>query len=236
MLFVSVIPTAAFAGNYAISTFSGKALTGKLDKASAYQKQIDNMIKNTKANIETAYAVLVMDQVVYGSAKSMDDAAVGLVDAIATKLIEDGKMPKAFADVVKNNVRGILDVMVVNELGKNWYKYHDADGNIKPLEYAQAVADAVSKSLTDKDFQKGYEAVATYFALRQLASDVRDQLKEQFEAFGTDTVDAKFDEKFAERYPALSQFFVDSLNENGGFSTNADPWAAWVPAIVGSAS
>ena len=80
MMFVSVIPTSAFAG--------GAAVDNPLYSASEYAEQIKNMIKNTKSNIEKSYKFLAADQVVYGSAKAMDDIIVGLVDGIGDTLIE----------------------------------------------------------------------------------------------------------------------------------------------------
>ena len=94
-------------------------------------------------------------------------------------------------------------------------EYND-DGSIKsidPIKYAQVFGKAVSDALTNKDFQKGYEAVATYFALASLIKDVNKQLKDQYAAFYGDTVSAKFDADFAEKYLMLADNFIDTLAE-----------------------
>lgn len=238
MMFVSVIPTSAFA--------VWPVVDDPLDSANTYAKEIKNMVKHTRENIEKAYEVLTMDQVVYNTAKGMDDAIVNLVDGIAKPLISKGKMTKDYADLVKDAVRGLIDGMVAEKMTKDAYKYMDGD-KVLPLKYAQVFADSVAKALTDKDFQKGYEAVATYFALRQIISDVNDELDKKYEEF-ENSVDAKFDAKFADRYPELAADFIDSYSEilaanvaeileNGEDAElilATDPWAVELPAFMGS--
>ena len=230
MMFVSVIPMSAYA--------EWPIVDKPLDSANQYASEIKNMIKHTRENIETAYGVLVMDEVVYNSAKGMDDAIVNLVDGIAKPLINKGKMTKADSDVIKDAVRGLIDEMVASKMAKDAYKYFDGD-KIDPIKYAQTFANSVAKALTDKDFQKGYEAVATYFALRQIVSDVNDQLEKDYEKF-QNGIDGKFDAKFADRYPVLAENFIDTYGEmaeailDGELFLPTDPWAVEDYAFVGS--
>ena len=252
MMFVSVIPTVAFADGI---------IDDPLETVNQYNREIKNMIKNTRESIEDAYAVLTMDKVVYNSAKGMDDVIVNLVDGIAKPLVEKGKMTKAESDIVKNAVRGLFDGIVADKMTANAYKYTDGT-SIDPLKYAQVFADSVNSALTSAKFQKGYEAVATYFALGQIVKDVNDKLDKEYDKFH-DSIDMKFDAKFADRYPELATFFVDSLTEAVPYQVyNAfilaaidaaiesgdidmipifeeslieiDPWAARVDAEVGS--
>ena len=230
MMFVSVIPMSAYA--------EWPIVDNPLDSANEYANEIKNMIKHTRENIETAYGVLVMDQVVYNSAKGMDDAIVNLVDGIAKPLINKGKMTKDDSDTVKDAIRGLIDGMVAKNMMKDAYKYFDGD-KIDPIKYAQVFANSVSKALTDKDFQKGYEAVATYFALSQIVSDVNDQLEKDYEKF-QNGIDGKFDAKFADRYPVLAENFIDTYGEmaeailDGELFLPTDPWAVEDYAFVGS--
>ena len=214
MMFVSVIPTMAFATDEAAAYQYGDEAfatptTIPLESASAYKTMIKNLVDNTRDNIQFAYKVLAGDQVVYAAAKSMDESVVGLVDGLANTLIEKGKMNKAAADNVKFNMRRLVDGLVAAKITENLYKALDSDGDVDPLKYAQLVANSVNDVLTDKDFQKGYETVATFFALANLVSDVNDELKDQRDAF-LETINSTFDEKFAERYPTLaSPLFAD---------------------------
>ena len=237
MMFVSVVPMSA----YAVSDLPKDeypTIEKPLSSANEYATEIKNMIKHTRENIETAYGVLVMDQVVYNSAKGMDDAIVNLVDGIAKPLISKGKMTKADSDVIKDAVRGLIDEMVASKMAKDAYKYFDGD-KIDPIKYAQTFANSVAKALTDKDFQKGYEAVATYFALRQIVSDVNDQLEKDYEKF-QNGIDGKFDAKFADRYPELAENFIDTYGEmaeailEGEIFFPTDPWVVEDYPVVGS--
>lgn len=252
MMFVSVIPTMAFA------TEGDKYDTSKVDpipadptgkddlkSASDYKKQVEKMIENTKKNVATAYGVLAMDQVVYSSAKSMDDVIVGLVDQIADqisgKTINGTKYTAEKLDEFKTNskksVRAVIQDLVIKEIGDNESKYKDKDGKIDPVKYGQVVAGAVNKALNDKDFQAGYQAVATYFALANVADSINDELKKQRDAF-KDSIDTSFDEDFTGYYEKLVADYVDTLKELDGGEFDADnfPWTAYVTPEVGKQS
>jgi len=218
-----------------------------LMNVATYAKEISNMIKNTKANIQDAYGELVGNKVVYSTAKGMDDTIVGLVDAIASGLIgkkivtygPDGKITnpqhlftKNDADAVKAQVRLLIDGLVSKNMADNTYKYvtkYNDDGTIKeidPIKYAQVFSKAVSDALTNKNFQKGYEAVATYFALSSLVKDVNDKMKDEYEAF-YNSVDKDFDKDFQKNYPALWTQYIDTLNDKANMAAKYidDPWA-----------
>jgi len=117
-------------------------------------------------------------------------------------------------------------------MADNTYKYvtkYNDDGTIKeidPIKYAQVFSKAVSDALTNKDFQKGYEAVATYFALSSLVKDVNDKMKDEYEAF-YNSVDKDFDKDFQKNYPALWTQYIDTLNDKAKMPAKYidDPWA-----------
>ena len=249
MMFVSVIPTMAFATSGAtydtsvVATKTDVTLKKELEAASAYKKQVEKMIENTKKNVATAYGVLAMNQVVYSSAKSMDDVIVGLVDQIADQLSGktvdgvkyDAATLKDFKDAHKASVRSVIQDIVVNELQDNEYKYKDKDGKIDPVKYGQAIADAVNTALNNKDFQAGYQAVATYYALVNVADSINDELKKQRDAF-KDSIDTSFDKDFTGYYEKLVADYVDTLKELDGGEFDADnfPWTAYVTPAVGA--
>ncbi len=247
MMFVAVIPTSAFAAAPAVASWP--TIDNPLETVAQYKKEISDMVKETKKSLETAYGVLVSDQVVYGTAKGMDDTIVGLVDAISKKLVEDNTtitynggaasitITKNYVDGVKDQVRLLIDSLVAADMAKT-YKYaeFDANGNIKkidPIKYAQTFSKAVSDALTNKKFMKGYEAVATFFALGQLVKDTNDKLKDEYDLF-KESVDTDFDKKFENRYPQLWQQYIDTLNDAsiGNYGTRVDPWALFPQAAV----
>ena len=248
MMFVSVIPTMAFADGAQYDTSAAVAkedpqTKAALEAASAYKKQIEKMIENTKKNVATAYGVLAMNQVVYSSAKSMDDVIVGLVDQIADQISGktingtkyDAATLKTFKDDHKKSVRAIIEDIVVKELKDNEYKYKDKDGKIDPVKYGQVIADAVNTALNNKDFQAGYQAVATYYALANVADSINDELKKQRDAF-KDSIDTSFDKDFTGYYEKLVADYVDTLKELDGGEFDADnfPWTAYVTPAVGA--
>jgi hypothetical protein len=256
MMFVSVIPTMAFAADatpadaegYASSIAAAKAdPTSKatLESAAAYKKQVEKMIENTKKNVATAYGILAMDQVVYSSAKSMDDVVVGLVDQIADQLVGKkfayvkpdgttitGKDVDAFKKTEKAALRKIVEDIVIDEL-KDTSKYIDKDNKIDPVKYGQAFANAVNKALNNKDFQAGYQAVATFFALANVADSIKSQLETQRDEFKA-SIDTSFDKDFAKNYEALAKSYVDTLAEAGGFAADNLPWAAFDTPAIGA--
>ena len=255
MMFVSVIPTMAFAedaqtpaaGDDAADAVAYPWIDNPLMAAAQYKKEIENMMKNTKEDIQNAYAEFASNKVVYSTAKGMDDTIVGLVDAITADLIgkkiavynADGTLDKtdptkvqyqfkkADADNIKDLVRKLIDVKVADKMLENEYKFvtkYNDNGSVKeinPIKYAQTFADSVSAVLTDKDFQKGYEGVATYFALASLVKNVNDTLKDEYKAFYGD-VDKDFDKDFETKYPELFASYIDTIAEGA-----ENPFWAW---------
>jgi len=237
MMFVAVIPTSAFAATTVKANYP--TIDNPLMSVAQYTKEIKNMIGNTKTAVQTAYGVLVGDKVVYSAAKGMDDTIVGLVDAISKDLIEKNvtitysngtkvTINKPYVDGIKDQVRLLMDGLVAKAMADNEYKYasYKADGSvdkIDPLKYAQVFSKAVSDALTNKNFQKGYEAVATYFALGNMIVDVNDQIKKEYDAF-KDSVDMTFDKNFQDKYPELWKEYIDTLSDVGHYKID-DPWA-----------
>ncbi|MBQ7435605.1 MAG: hypothetical protein IJV51_07360 [Oscillospiraceae bacterium] len=230
MMFVSVIPTMAFATNENDAAETPAAAAGAanytnevdnpLKKARVYADEISDMIDNAKDTIEDAYAVLTMNQTVYAAAKGMDDTITGMVEALTNNLlgeeIYDRSQKKGYtfneddATAVKKAVRGLIDAKVAEKISKKESKYWDGE-EFAPLVYAQVFADAVSDVLTDKDFQKGYQAVATYFAITKLVDDINDKLDDEYDDFKDLVAGTDFDNDFATNYPALAAGYATSF-------------------------
>ena len=240
MLFVSVIPTMAFAEDAYKPVYTKYPwVDNPLMSLAQYKSEIENMMKNTKEDIQNAYAELASTKSVYSTAKGMDDTIVGLVDALANSVMDkkiavqknDGtgvevfeyKFTKTDADNVKDQIRLIVDKKVAESMKENEFKYvekYDENGKIieiNPMKYAQTFGKAVSDALTNKDFQKGYEAVATYFALASLVKDINDNLKDEYKAFYGE-IGTKFDADFTAKYPELvkNMNYIDTITENLG--------------------
>ncbi len=244
MMFVAVMPTSAFAAATYVDEVDDPLL-----KARVYADEIADMIDNAKDTIEDAYAVLTMNQSVYGAAKGMDDVISGMVDALTNNLLGEDIYDRTQgavytfteddAKAVKNAVRALFDAKVADKIAKKESKYWDGE-DFAPLVYAQVFAEAVSSALTDKDFQKGYQAVATYFAITKLVDDINDKLEDEYDAFQDSVTGTDFDNDFAANYPELAQGYATSIAaglKNIPNVTIADiaPWAAEllpsVPAV-----
>ena len=250
MMFVSVIPTMAFAADASGKTATDPTIKeypvieNPLKEASVYEKLAKDWIKGTKETIATAYGTMVADKVVYSTAKGMDDMIVDLVDSLTKKLVDDNKtivtvrdgnvytntFNKTFVNGVKDQVRYLIDEMVATDMAKT-YKYTDADGKVDPVKYAQTFSKAVNDALTNKKFVAAYQDVATWAALLSLVSDTNDALKDEYDAW-KETIDADFDEKFETRYPKLWAEYIDTFADKADGLVINDPWAefpmAWV--------
>ena len=223
---------------FAEATYANE-IDNPLKSARAYADEISDMIGNAKDAIKDAYEVLAMDRAVYGAAKGMDDTIVGLVDALTANLIGEDIFDRTNgaytfteddADAVKAAVRGLVDGKVAEKLAKKENKYYDGE-DFLPLVYAQVFADAVSEVLTDKDFQKGYEAVATYFALTKLVDDISGKVEDEMEAFYNSVVGTGFDNNFAANYPELADGYVTSFAAVAEDAAVA-PWSEYFPPFV----
>ena len=199
MMFVSIIPTSAFAEEV-LTLYPW--IDTPIGSAAGYKKEIKDMIKNTREEIEGAYAVMAADKSIYNTAKAMDDTVVGLVDALAKQLIGEKIWVQDVNGVGYEHRFNKDDSDVVKALLRKWVDDKVAS---KP--------NSVAKALTDKDFQKGYEAVATYFAVSKLMKNVNDKLEDEWKALRDEAYGTKFDTKFADRYPALAEYYVDTFAE-----------------------
>ena len=173
MMFVAVIPTAAFA-----DSISGGAVPSN-PGWNAKRDSID-AIKDLKDDITAMYYALAADQTVFGVAKTYHDLADGLA-----KSMFDGKDSveiagvKKYHDELVDNVRvyikGIIGSEIMKELDANKNGWYDADkGTYDPQKYLKAFSDAATKAVASEKAQKGIEALVMGLAALSAQSDIND--------------------------------------------------------------
>ncbi len=215
MMLVSVVPTMAFAA-------PAEHEENYLETATEYANLIKDTLKQTRENIEDAYKAVVGDKVVYNTAVAMDDTLMAMFDKL-WDAFTDADLDDTYGsdeDTQKAALRTLFGTLVADELPED---YADGDG----LEKAQDFAAAVSKAFANKDFQKGYEAMATYIALENLVSDINDDLDDEFTEFLTN-IDADFVNDDFAGYNLGD--YVQAVTEKTDDATN--PWALFVEAVV----
>ena len=182
MLFVSVIPTAAFAADSLFTPAASGAT------AASIAKEIKAAIAARQAAVEKAYGTLAGDKAVYASVKVMDDMVVAMSKALAKNVgkAEDAEVIKATNAALREYIGAAVGKSVV---GKDFSK--------DPVKYAQAFADGVNKAFTDPVFQKTIEKAFAQAALDSVKKSVNEALAAQFADF-KDNLD-----------PALTQDVLD---------------------------
>ena len=182
MLFVSVIPTAAFAAD---SLFT-PAASGST--AASIAKDIKAAIAARQAAIEKAYGTLAGDKAVYASVKVMDDMVVAMSKALAENVgkAEDADVIKATNTALRTYIGAAVSKAIEGK-----------DFSEDPVKYAEAFAAGVNKAFTDPVFQKTIEKAFTDAALENVKKSVNEALAAQFADF-KDSID-----------PALTQEILD---------------------------
>lgn len=173
MMFVAIIPTAAFA-----DSISGGAVPSKSGWA-AKRDSID-AIKNLKDDIKAMYYSLAADQTVFGVAKSYHDLADGIAKSLfdGKESVEIGGV-KIYHDDLVDNTRGyikaIIGAEIMKELDANkngWY--NTEKGTYDPEKYLKAFSDAATKAVGSAKAQKGLEALVMGLVALSAQSSVND--------------------------------------------------------------
>ena len=183
MLFVSVIPTAAFAADVGVGDASGWAASKINTKA----------ISNMKDDIASMYAALAVNQTVFGTAKVMHDLADGMVKALFADtdsidfLNPDGTVNHTVAhDDLVTNARAYLKEIIgghINSyIAKRLPAMTDDDGNVDAEDYLKLYTKAVSDALTSSKAQKGFEAFVYAIVTAHLADSINDQFDDLYDA------------------------------------------------------
>ena len=186
MLFVSVIPTAAFAATITVSA-GGTTVVGS--KSGWADKSVSkDAAKAARDAIEAMYTAIAVDQTVFNSAKAMYDFSDGLAKSLFanTESATNGTKTVYHDDLVANTRKFLNSIIggaittTLNEKAATYTSYN-ADGTVKgydPAKYMKAYAEAASKALGSEKAQKGIEAVALALMAASVQSDMVDRLKD----------------------------------------------------------
>jgi len=177
MMFVAVIPTAAFADTVYTAN-SGWA------SKSASKDAIDS----AKDNIEAAYGALVADKTVYGTVQAIDGIITSMAKGFFADL-EDGATlfdvdftQDNLIDGTKGFLRSVIGEEICKEMDKKFVKWFDTDTKkIDPLKYMEVFASAASKAFTSDKAQKAIEDLAYELAWAQVIKSVTDDLDDMYD-------------------------------------------------------
>ena len=202
MMFVAVIPTAAFA----VTPYTEATSGGDFKMAWASSSYSKTLVKSNKDAIDTMLKGIAADQAVFGTVSAIDS----LVDSLANSFFEDidsvdtwsKNHVKTYHDDLVDNTKAFLRGAIGDSINK-YMKEHegvwsselknaagevvkDAGGNVvytyNPEKYINTFATAASKALTSKNAQKGLEAFITSMAMIKVLDDVDDQADDLYEA------------------------------------------------------
>ena len=177
MMFVAVIPTAAFAEEAAATTTKSGYLAKKDAKAAAdaAKDAIETMLKGIAADQGVFGTVSAIDSVVTSMAKAMFEG----IDSVNLKAI-DAKLDYDFtADDLTNTTKAYLRNAIGSEINEYMTKhkkaFQDNDDNIDPEKYMNTFAKAASDSLNSAKAQQNLQALMYSVAMAKFMDDIADQ-------------------------------------------------------------
>ena len=172
MMFVSIIPTSAFA---AYDTADQRVWRG--DGQSA------DIIKALRQNIENMYASIAVDNAVVSSVKSFNTMINDLVD----NLLKDynpsawgtGLDSATLGSTIKAGLKATVGGAISDYISKHSYQFvdYDSHGNavFNPVKYASVFSAAATDALASKKAMKGIEAYMVYTLQRSVYEKVAQQ-------------------------------------------------------------
>ena len=156
-------------------------------------------IENLNKDITAMYTAIAADEAVFGTVKTLYD----MTDSLAKDIFADTDYAKMAngtkvynGDLVDNTrkyLNGVIGNEIANYLNQHQGSYTNADGNIKPAEYMNTWAKAVSKAVTSEKAQKNIQAILYGIYALKTQTDVNDKADDLY----TDIKDWGLD-KFAE--------------------------------------
>ena len=179
MLFVAVIPTAAFAAAWEDKAVSNTA------------------IKEAEKSIKNMYTAIATDELVFGTAQSLHDLFDGLskqmfdgVDSIDVPVTQSKLKPittnkaKTYHDDLVDNTRAYLKGIVGDSIAKYISDRTDAftsgtiNGGVDPEKYLNVFVAAVNDAVTSEKAQKGIEAFAYSLAMIKIRESVKSEAED----------------------------------------------------------
>jgi len=144
MMFVAIIPTAAFAAPPA-TTYVGPlhdaSVTNKPIHSEMTYKAASDAISHAKANIDYMYGTLAANNAVFGTVKGMDDVVNGLVTDMfdGTSGYIKGVPVGTIKDNVKLYMKDIIGGSVIEYLNENWTDFATASTSRKAAADTQTL-------------------------------------------------------------------------------------------------
>jgi len=181
MMFVSIVPTAAFAADR-IDPTDQRVWAG----ASQQKKIVDAL----RSNVEAMYGSYAVDNAVFSSVKTIDGILTDLVDEMLKNYSSNDIAPglgtdtssSDLNDAIVAGLRSTVGGSISDYLNKHQNEYYTYDGTghkvFNPSAYAGVYAKAASNALTSEKAVAGIQAVMLYAASRsafnELALEARD--------------------------------------------------------------
>jgi hypothetical protein len=181
MMFVSIVPTAAFAADR-IDPTDQRVWAG----ASQQKKIVDAL----RSNVEAMYGSYAVDNAVFSSVKTIDGILTDLVDEMLKNYSSNDIAPglgtttssSDLNDAIVAGLRSTVGGSISDYLNKHQNEYYTYDGAghkvFNPSAYAGVYAKAASDALTSEKAVAGIQAVMLYAASRsafnELAMEARD--------------------------------------------------------------
>jgi hypothetical protein len=175
MMFVSIVPTAAFAD-----------YDHEDQRVWRGASQTKDIVDALKSNVEIMYGAIAADNAVYKSVKSIDDIMMDLVDEMmkgyAPSANGTTQVGSEISDAVKAGLRATIGGEISDYLDKHKNDYYDYNSRgqkvLNPSKYAGVFAAAASNAVSSEKAVAGIQAYMYYILQRGTYEKVADQLAE----------------------------------------------------------
>jgi len=180
MMFVSIVPTAAFAADK-IDTTDQRVWAG-----ASQQKKIVDALRN---NVEAMYGSYAVDNAVFSSVKTIDGILTDMVDEMlkdySSNDIARGRTTTSSSDLNDAIVAGLRSTVggsISDYLNKHQNEYYKNDSTgrrvFDPAAYAGVYAKAASEALTSEKAVAGIQAFMLYAASRSVFNELALQTRD----------------------------------------------------------
>jgi len=180
MMFVSIVPTAAFAdsNNSKYDTTDQRTWKG--------ESQNQKIVEALRTNIENMYGSYAVDNAVYNSVKTIDGMLKDMIDGMLKDyttsafngkagLTSSGDLNDAILAGLRSTVGGEI-TKYLNEHYNDYYTYDSMGRRVfNPTKYAGVYAKAASSALTSGKAVAGIQAYMLYAAQRSAFNNIANQ-------------------------------------------------------------
>jgi hypothetical protein len=230
MMFVAVIPTAAFA--YTAESGDGTAAKNAADQSPKFESvaTAKKAITNLGKDINAMYTALAADQTVFGTAKTIYD----MTDALSKDLLKgvgSVKDPRTGATIYEDDLAGnvrkslnkIIGNQITNYMNDRTSMFIDsATGNVKPDKYLKVWGDAVKSALSSEKAQKNIEAIVTGLFAMKVQKAVNDGADDLYDEI------VEWDNWGEFNWGTLIKPYTRTAGSQG----NIDVYTAWNPVAL----